>query len=313
MNQSKFSLADVITLLAALAFGFVSFLGLNFFTLGDTNQSIIIAVIISVFLSGTALGAKWLKRTSGKFKTCIIWEMLLLLLFTVLITLFTYSPFSHYFVVSGQKEEIQTKLNASITQAENMYSAYEKYAESRAENYKGKLESVVTAKNINPREYQSFGFRNNGGSDGKQIQKKMFTMKADLFPSNFKEMKSADSNWLDKSRDIVNDWNPIGVVAVFNDIEQNTINSRDQLVILSEVKEINEDATDFVYEPPIIDVKKHFTTLDKPTALSILLAAVAYLLLLMTWIVSKRHTRYPGFKVLLGKTSGSISNDEVKL
>jgi len=40
MKQSKFSLADVLTLLTALAFGFICFLGKNFSTLGNTSESI---------------------------------------------------------------------------------------------------------------------------------------------------------------------------------------------------------------------------------------------------------------------------------
>jgi hypothetical protein len=35
MNQSKFSLADVIGMLAALAFGFVSFMGANFLNIDN--------------------------------------------------------------------------------------------------------------------------------------------------------------------------------------------------------------------------------------------------------------------------------------
>ncbi len=308
MNESKFSLADVITLLAAIAFGFVCFLGSNFFTLGDTKQSIILAAIISLLLSATALGAKWLKRTNGNFKTCFIWEMILLILFTGLTAFFTYSPFSHYFVVSDQKEVIQREFSASITQVENMFTEYEKYAQTRKGLYKGKIESVVINKNVNPINYAAFDFKNTGGSDLIQIRNKMNMMHTDLFPSNFKEMKTADSTWLAKSREIFTNWKPISVVNVLNTIEQNSNQWLDQLVQLSTIREKNEVTENFNYSLPISNMKVYFTTLGKPTPLSIGLAIIAYFLMLLSWFVSKRHTRFPGFKLVFG-TSKSADNE----
>ena len=69
MSQSKFSLADLLTVLGTLGFGFFCFLSLNFKTLGDTTTSIIWAVTISLILGGLAFGVKLLKRTSRNFKT----------------------------------------------------------------------------------------------------------------------------------------------------------------------------------------------------------------------------------------------------
>jgi hypothetical protein len=291
MNQSKFSLADLITLLAALAFGFVCFLGANFYTLGKTRQSIILAVIISLLLGGLALGAKWLKRTNGNFKTCFIWEMILLVLFTGLTVFFTYSPFSHYFVVSVQKEVIQREFNASITQTENMFTEYENYAHTREGLYKGKLESVVNNKNVDPPNYTAFDFKNTGGSDSIQIRNKMKMMDNDLFPSNFEDIKIANSNWLAKLRSIVNNWKPISVVVELNSIEQNSNQWLDQLVQLSTIREKKEKAIDFDYRLHTSNIKSYFTTLGKPTPISIGLAIVLYLLMLLSYLISKRSTK----------------------
>jgi hypothetical protein len=38
MKQSRFSLADLLTVLTSIAFGFICFLGKNFSTLGDTSM-----------------------------------------------------------------------------------------------------------------------------------------------------------------------------------------------------------------------------------------------------------------------------------
>ncbi|MDR0724915.1 MAG: hypothetical protein LBF59_02765 [Prevotellaceae bacterium] len=298
MNQSKFSLADVLTVLAALAFGFVCFLSANFFTLGNTQQSIIMSIIIAVLLGGLALVAKLLKRTSRSFKTCFICEMIMLVLFAGFAVVFAIAPFSHYFAISDRKTEIQSKLTASITQAENMFTEYEKYAGTREGLYKKRLQSVVAAKQVNPSEYAAYGFESNGVSDEKQIENKMFTVHADLFPSNFTAMKRVDSIWLVKSRNIVKNWKPIGIVGVVNDVEQNTNEWLEQLIKLSSVRETEEQSEDFSYALSFDDLKEDFETLGDPTPLSLGLAVSAYAIMLLSYFVTKRHSKFPGIRIL---------------
>ena len=321
MNQSKFSLADVLTLLTAIAFGFVSFLGTNFLNINNdevwgmshTYGCITMAIFIAVLLVGTALGAKILKRTSRNFKTCFVWEIILLVLFLLFAVFFASksSPFSHYFNVTSHSTDIQSKLQTSITQAENMFASYESYAENRENLYKNKLRSVVAAKNTRPQDYTEYGFERNSVSDASQINTKMFTVHADLFPTNYSDtianngIKEVATSWLQDAKKTTSSWKPIGVVNVVNDIEKNSNEWLSTLVNLSKVREQGEQATDFEYTLSFDDVKTHFTRLDIPTALSVGLAILAYLLMLLTWIVTKRSTRFPGCKLLfgLGKSS----------
>jgi energy-coupling factor transporter transmembrane protein EcfT len=290
-NQSKFSLADVLTLLAALAFGFVCFLSTNFYTLGNITQSIAVAAITAVVLIVTAFSAKLLKRTSGNFKTCFILEIISLVLFTGLTAFFAYSPFPHYFAVSEQKTKIQSKLTESITQAENMFAEYEKYANNRENLYKNKLRSVAAAKNINPHKYAEYGFEANSVANSKQIDNKMFTLHAELFPSNFLEMKQVDSTWLANARNIVNSWKPIGIVNVVNEVEKNSTEWLNELVQFSAYRGKGEQAKNFVYSLSFDDAKEHFTVLGKPALLSIGLVVLAYLLMLLSYFITKRSTK----------------------
>lgn len=308
MKETKFSLADVLTALAALIFGFVCFLSANFLTLGDTRQSIINAAVIAVVLGGLALAAKVLKRTSGRFKTCFVMEMITLLLFVGAAGYVATSTFPHYFAVSGKKKEIQTKLRTGIIQAENMFAEYEKYAANRENLYREALKTAVAGKQINPGEYEAYGFDSNSIADEKQIETKMFTIHADLFPSNFTEMKQVSSDWLVKSRNIVEKWKPIGIVGVVNEVEQNSNEWLKQLTELSLKRETNEQAKDFVYNLSFDDVKKDFNTLaGQPAPLSLGLAALAYAIMLLSYFVSKRHSRFPGFKIVFGGGKGEAN------
>lgn len=297
MKQSKFSLADVLTVLTALAFGFICFLGKNFSTLGNTYVSITWAAIITVSLAVTAFFAKLLKQTSRNFKTNFILEIVILLVFTGLTGFFGYSPFPHYFNVSAKKTEIQKKLQTSITQAENMFAEYEAYVITRESTYKGKLQGVVDAKNIRNKDYTKYGFVNGMAPDNKQIDNKMFTIHTLLLPPNYsdstskKGIKEVATTWLKNAKNITSTWNPISIVSVINNVENNSKNWRNQLISLSKERGDGEEYFDFDYRLSFDDVKTHFTKLSKPTPLSIGLATGAYLLMLLSYLISKRSSK----------------------
>ncbi len=299
MKQSKFSLADVLSVLTALVFGFICFLGKNFSTLGDTSASIIWGAIIAGSLTVTAFVAKQLKRASGNFRTNFILEVIVLLLFTGLTVFFAYSSFPHYFNVTAKKSEIQNKLQASITQAENMFVMYEQYVEVRKNLYKGNLQSAVDAKaqGIDHTDYDNYRFVNGQAPDNIQIDNKMFTIHTLLFPPNYsdtssnKGIKEVATNWLKNAKNITNNWNPISIVSVINDVEKNSMNWRTQLINLSKERGVGENYFDFDQKLSFDNVKKYFTMDEKPTMLTITLATVAYLLMLLSYIVSKRSSK----------------------
>lgn len=301
MNQSKFSLADLLTVLGTVGFGFFCFLSINFLTLGDTAISIIWALLIACIVGGLALGAKLLKRASRNFKNCIIGEWVLLLLFIVssIIAVF---PFSHYFAVSAQKEEIQQKLILNISQAEGLFGAYEDYANNRLEIYNSRLHSIVAAKRINPGEYRDFGFVD-GTDDNTQIENKMFTLRAQLFPSNYYEMKQVDSTWLSDAKAKITKWSPIGIVKVVNTLKTEISSWSNQLNSNSSFRAHGEEAEDFNIPLSFDNVSNKFNQSTTPTAMAILVAILFYALMLLSYFITKRHPRYPGLKVIFGSES----------
>jgi hypothetical protein len=296
MNQSKFSLADVLTILTALGFGFICFLGTNFYTLGNVPKSIMVALIITILLFSTAFTAKLLKRTSVNFKTRFISEMVLLVLFTLLMLLFTYMPFSHYFTVSAKNTMIVNKIQTSITQAENMFPAYESYAENRMGLYIGKLKSVIAAKGPKPSEYEKFGFKN-GIRDETQLNKKMENIFATLFPTNYsdsltqKGIKEVAMNWLLDAKSTTVNWKPIGITNVVVDIEDKSNEWLSMLIEISEKEEKNEHPEYFQYAMTTDDIKQYFTTVEKTSNTSLLFAFLTWVLMLLSWFVTKRSTK----------------------
>ena len=291
MSQSKFSLADLLTVLGTLGFGFFCFLSLNFLTLGDTTLSIIWAVIISLILGGLAFGVKLVKRTSRNFKTFIIWEWVLIFLFVV-VAFFAIFPFSHYFVVTAQKENIQNKVVSNITQAEGLFIAYESYADNRLNIYKSRLNSIVAAKRVNPEEYKNFGFVE-GTDDNTQVENKMFSLKAQLYPSNYSEMKQIDSDWLSDAKDKVTSWSPTGIVKVVNTLKIEISSWNGQLKSYSSFRAKGETATDFDFPLSFDDVSGIFKQRTTPNPIALLIGFGLYLLMMLSYFITKRDTRSP--------------------
>ncbi|MFN3760285.1 MAG: hypothetical protein ACK4SF_13830 [Algoriphagus aquaeductus] len=305
MTSSKFSLADLLTVLTALGFSYICFLGLNFYSLGNTSKSILNTLLILTLLGGTALGTKVLKKTSRNFKTSLVFELILLTFFLGLIVIFSISPFPHYFHVNEQKDEIQKELIENISQAENLFREYEEYALLRENMYKNKLNSIVNSKRINSSDYEYYGFTFDNISDDLQIQNKLFTIHAELFPSNYSDsmnnngIKEVATEWLQNAKKTTTNWKSIGIVSIVNDVEKNTNDWKNILVSLSKVKQKGENAEDFNYELSFENVKGNLTTLKKPNTTSTIFAIGTCILMLFSYFISERHSKSPGFKKIV--------------
>jgi hypothetical protein len=309
MIKIKSTLAQVILVLTAISFGFVCFLSANFYTIGDTKKSLIIAGIITVLLAVLAYLASWFKGVKGNFKRNRIVEYVVIGSFTVAIafftnssfftnsTFFTNSPFSHYFTVSDKKEAIKNQLSETITEAQGMFSTYESYANGRTTSYHATLQSIVRAKEKGSgttNDYDAYGFKNNEVSSKIQINNKMHTIKNELFPTNYTDtingngIKEVAEDWLADAQKKATGWKPIGIVSVVNDIEEKSKGWRNDLVSYSTIRENGEQAQDFGYDLPFPDLKANFTTHEKPTLLSIGWALLAWVLMLLSWFITKR-------------------------
>lgn len=302
MAQSKFSIADLLTVVAALAFGFICYLGFNFKFLGDTVKSIVWASVIAVVLGVLALLPKWMKSTDHNFKTHFILEWVFLFLFAVaaIVALF---PFSHFFAVSNKenKQLIQNSINSSIRQAETLYDEYEEYANNRLKLYEGEIKTAASNKSSNLSEFINFGFeRNSKVSDSKQIEKKMKVLHDQLFPSYYEDEKREHNEWLRTAKEKVTRWNPIGVMNVIGQVQNQISSWVVNLVVNSQYRAQNEKAEDFSFPVVFSSVNSIVSASYRPSLIAILAAVALYAVMLLSYFITRRHTRFPGAKLLFG-------------
>lgn len=315
MKKTKVTLANVLLIVAAIGFGFGCYLSVNFLTLGDTKQSLIGAVIISLVLAGLAFAAQKFKTANRSFRTNIILEIVALLLF-IGAAFIAVQPFSHVFTVFKQKEDVENKVIENLNQAQKMFDSYEDYATKRENTYKSTIKSVVAAKQVNPSEYKNYGFDNNRPDD-KQIETKVFTLHAKLFPSNYKNdsipkngIKGAAINWLDKvKKNLKSDFGfTFGIVKILNEVPLKIKDWKTKLTDFSEFRAKGETAKNFDYPLNFNTVKKQLTKKGTPTLLSVVLALVAYMLMLLPYFVGIRSTKSPYSCLFRKKNSKSKDN-----
>jgi hypothetical protein len=316
MRTSKFSLADLLTVASVAVFGFFCFLSFNFLSFGKTSQSILLALAIALIIGALALGIKLLKTTNGNFKTCIIAERILLFLFVCVALIASY-PFSHYFTVLDQKTEIQAKVTANITQAESMFADYEKYAANRKDLYKRRLISVVADKIIRPGDYHDYGFVE-GTNDSTQVENKMFTLQAQLFPTNYEGdggIKQVAVNWLTGAKNTLESkWAfTFGIVPVIQKSQANITSWKDELKRISSFRAQGESTNDFDYALTFDDVTGKFENLGNRPAISIGVSAGLYFLMLLSYFVSKRSTKnhYSLFSFIIRKKSSQSTDIDI--
>jgi hypothetical protein len=308
MNRSKFSLADLLTLMSAITFGFLFFLGYNFLTLGDMTKSIILASSFALALGVIAYALKTLKGVSRNFKTNIIAELVLILAYSI-IAFFAFSPFSHYFSVSQEKEQIQNNILTNISEAEGLFDAYDDYTDNRLSLYERKLKGIIQARIVNPSEYIEFGFVQ-GTSDETQLKAKLDALTYKLKPSNYSEMKD-NLTWLSDSKSKVENWSPIGVVDIVNTLNKEVSSWSAKLKENSAYRQKGEEATDFEASISFDEVSTIFTEKTSPNPLGIGIGLVIYLLMLFSYLVSKRHDRIRGN--VLNMLFGNSTTDNKEL
>jgi amino acid transporter len=314
MTQSKFSLADLISLLTGIGFGFICFLGFNFYSFGDTRLSIFVASVITLLMIGTSMIAIRLKRTNRNFKIRRIWEILFLFLFTAFTVCFTYFPFSHYFSVTNNEVEIQSKLSKNLGQVDKLYEDYQKYYEIQKVNQEGGLDSAILNFELDhdTSQFLEFGLIQKTQDDdlSYDAQKRSFIekFKRDLFPRDFNEKRKKDSIYVENSRNIIYNWKykPIGIFEIIKNLENVIASTKEQLINLSKNGDHKIDS--FAPVTSVGELKTLFETIDKPTITSLVLGFVVWVLMLLSYFTSKRSNKNRRKKTSTGEFSITIDS-----
>jgi hypothetical protein len=311
MSAVKISLAGVLSLLAALGFGFFCFVSQNYLLLGNTISALTYSILMMVAVYGLAFVARKTKIASSNFRTFIMVERFVLILYIGISVLFI-QPFSQFFNVYEKREGIQKKVLSNIGQADGMFEEYETYANNRIKMYKDRLIDIVDNynKRIDTKKYNECGFVQ--GQEPGQVLNKVNILKAKLYPTNYKEIKQTDSIWLVVSKESIQKWRPIAVVDVVKNLDKNINSRNDELKSFMKFQAGCEDSvsvTPYNLHFSFSNVKGAFQTKEKPNLIAIVVAVGLYFLILLDYFVAQRHFRN-GEKILVFKFNNSKREED---
>jgi hypothetical protein len=307
MRRIQFSLADTLTLGASLIFGYFCYLSLNFYTLGDQTKSIFGSLAIVFILYGLTISLKLLKQTSKNFKKCLIGELILIVAF-ICLSLFSIKIFSNYFVILSNKESIKNAVLTNLKTVKGIFESYESKSNARLKIYEFNLRSAVKDKDINQNRFKYYGFINDQ-DESAQINSKILVLKSKLFPEpTYSEMKSNDLLWLSVAEAKLNDWSPFGVVMVITNLEREALLWKKQLKIFYSFQPKGEIKPIWDYNIQLVKNSSVLTKLNEPNLLGFVLGFVLCLIMLFSYFISSRHTRFPGFSSLFSFVTSQDDN-----
>ena len=156
MNEHlKFSWGHIIAFIALITIGYITFMGVTYYTDGDFLSASIYMVCVFILLFAVFIGAQFLKATHRKFSRRI-WFERILVFSSPIIYIFALIPFSHFWTVQKNDKEIVSKFSQSIEASRQLFYDYDDYSSKRITQYEAQLNNVIFSKDR--KLYDLYGF-----------------------------------------------------------------------------------------------------------------------------------------------------------
>lgn len=188
MNEHlKFSWGHIIAFLAMIAIGYVTFMGTTYYTDGSFAKASIVTAAVLIIMMIIFIVPQALKATDRRFKKRIVWERIIIAASPV-IFIAAMLPYTHFWTVYAQNDEIVSKFSGSIEAAKQMFADYDQYAQSRIAAYDQKLDR-------------------DGSLSAVQKQQMKRTLRILLLSENYNNLKTGALEWIDGANKGATVWN----------------------------------------------------------------------------------------------------------
>ncbi len=308
MNEHlKFSWGHIIAFLALISIGYITFMGVTYYTDGDFVSASIYMVVVFIVLFCVFIGAQFLKATNRKFARRIWFERILIFSSPIIYVL-ALIPFSHFWTVQSHDNEIVSQFSQSIVASQQLFADYDSYSDKRIKQYEDLLNGVI--RDHDAKEYEEFGFK-----EGKEIVQRdvmLKTLKLQLQSTNYDSLRNEALSWIDKASVGASTWN-VFLLGNIKEIKNAIQEWQEILGTFSEKKLPNEilkgNSPSSFEKTSMTNVVSglngltdKYTNPELPNVMCVLCAIVFYFMLLFPYYLQDRHTKSL-FK-LLGSSEG---------
>lgn len=274
----KFSWGHIIAFIALIFISYVSFMGITYLTDGNFLYSGLGVLVIDLVLIAFFILPQILKGTERKFDSKIVFERILIFA-APLFYIGAMIPYSHFWTVFKNREQVETTFSESVSAAKEMFAAYELYAGNRIKEYDKKLAraKVKTLQRTN----------------------KVEALRLQILGENYDALKTAAVEWIDNAADATV-WN-VFMLGNIRQIEGAIENWNSELNVFS-IKSLSDEPDDIkafsVSDPSVVVAKDKlsslrsvYMTMETPTVVAILTVLCLYLLLMFPYVIQRRNCK----------------------
>ena len=301
MNKKLvFSWGHIIALLAVIAFSYLAFVGLCYYTGGRFTLAGLLVVGIDLLLIFSFIGAQQLKIWDGPFQRYIIVERFMLMLMAPLSVAVAMFPVNHWLSLHENEDYMANMFTESIDSAKVIFDDYESYANLRINQ-------------LGERIYQQHkvGF---GGSKSqkKDTEKENSELKAErqlvrentmralrlmLLSQNYEDIRTSALKWMEETADAPNTLN-VFLLGNIDEIAAAIEGWGRQLGDFSHGRLSDESKETVDYEPnldgavsQLLLVKSFFRSPQPLQTNTLWVALGLFVLMMVPWWVQSRNTK----------------------
>lgn len=286
MNKTRFNFAAVFSIMVLLVYAFIAFMGLIYWKNGELTIPLLLTlggvavVLLCLYVMCVGKESRWRIGRVGEILFGII------ILATFVLAAF---PFTNFMKVIDKQDDIKGRIDTLFTSAKNLDSAYDNYANERTSKYESSLKIISSGKNIRPSEYREVLAGAAGNSDDEKIANLSKSLKRQLLPENMDTIRAERMKWLE-SANKMSVWNmllPSNINKIANEVDNFVSNYAD----VSKNIRKGEEANPFAYENlnnNLGELQQIYTKFSKPSVMSLIASLVAFLIMLLPYIVAQR-------------------------
>ena len=286
MNKTRFNFAAVFSIMVLLVYAFIAFMGLIYWKNGELTIPLLLTlggvavVLLCLYVMCIGKESRWRIGRVGEIVFGII------ILATFILAAF---PFTNFMKVINKQDDIKGRIDTLFTSAKNLDSAYDNYANERISKYESSLKIISSGKNIRPSEYREVLAGAVGNSDDEKIANLSKSLKRQLLPENMDTIRAERIKWLE-SANKMSVWNmllPSNINKIANEVDNFVTNYADVSKNIRKGEKVQPFAYDNLNNN-LGELQQIYTKFSKPSALSLIVSLVAFLIMLLPYIVAQR-------------------------
>ncbi len=284
MENSKFSLAAVLSIMVLLVFSYITFMGLVYWRGGDMllplvlSLSLVAIVLLCVTVMCISKATRW--KNIGNVGQYTFGFIIMVAFLSAAF------PFTNFVMAIEDQQEIAKQMTATYDAALKLDDAYKTYVDGRVSGYAASLQTIAASHDATYKECLEGAA---GGTDADKIKTLTANLRGKLLPKQGEEIVKARHEWLDKARE-VNVWN-LFTPSNVSTVDKTVKDWLDNYVELSQLAFKGDPGKPFEYpafQASVSKVTSRYQSFSAPSPIAVIVSLACFAVMLFPWFITRR-------------------------